>query len=81
MGAHKNQHVEEWNGKREITEKTFTLGPSNVPWLLATCVGFPAFVWWWTTKEFGNHNKKGLQPNAPFNSVLGVRHAGSGSDE
>jgi len=43
MGVKKNFHVEEWNGKREITEKTFEFGPDNVPWLIGTCAVFPIF--------------------------------------
>jgi hypothetical protein len=38
----KNAHVEEWNGRREITEKTFDVGrPRTVATLLATIVAFP----------------------------------------
>ncbi|GMI04376.1 hypothetical protein TrRE_jg13259 [Triparma retinervis] len=51
MGVKKNFHVEEWNGKREITEKTFEFGPNNVPWLIGTCVAFPLFVYYWTRSE------------------------------
>ena len=51
MGVHKNKHVEEWNGKREMTEKTFELDKTTVPWLLATCVAFPVFVWKTTSAE------------------------------
>jgi hypothetical protein len=66
MGAHKNKFVEEWNGRREITEKTFELSGKNVPILIMTCIGFPCFVAYWTTLESGNQNKKGLRPNAPL---------------
>eukprot|EP00617_Octactis_speculum_P014532 CAMPEP_0185766832 /NCGR_PEP_ID=MMETSP1174-20130828/39067_1 /TAXON_ID=35687 /ORGANISM="Dictyocha speculum, Strain CCMP1381" /LENGTH=105 /DNA_ID=CAMNT_0028450681 /DNA_START=21 /DNA_END=338 /DNA_ORIENTATION=+ len=40
----KNFFVEEWNGKREITEKTFDYTSTNVPMLIATLAVFPAFV-------------------------------------
>ena len=41
----KNAHVEEWNGRREITEKTFDVGrPRTVATLLATIVAFPFVV-------------------------------------
>mmetsp|Transcript_49110 Transcript_49110/g.98828 ORF Transcript_49110/g.98828 Transcript_49110/m.98828 type:complete len:87 (-) Transcript_49110:322-582(-) len=36
MGVKKNYFVEEWNGRREITEKTFEYDKETVPWLLAT---------------------------------------------
>ena len=43
--VHKNAHVEEWNGRREITEKTFDVGrPRTVATLLATIVAFPFVV-------------------------------------
>ena len=51
MDVKKNKHVEEWNGKREITEKTFEFDSTSVPWLLGTMLAFPAFVWYWTADE------------------------------
>jgi|TARA_B110000971_G_C19768066_1_gene389540 hypothetical protein len=51
MGLQKNKFVEEWNGKREMTEKSFELGPSNVPILLLTVVAAPCFVAYWTGDE------------------------------
>jgi len=61
MGVHKNKSVEEWNGRREITEKVFHLGSHNVPILMATIVAFPCFVAYWTTMETTKQNKKGIQ--------------------
>jgi hypothetical protein len=37
----KNKFVEEWNGKREITEKTFTLDQEKLPAVLVTLVLIP----------------------------------------
>lgn len=51
MDVKKNVHVEEWNGKREITEKTFEFDSKSVPWLIGTMFVFPAFVWYWTADE------------------------------
>lgn len=45
MHVKKNKFVEEWNGRREITEQTFEVGPKNIIQLLVTCVGFPYFVY------------------------------------
>jgi len=55
MDVKKNNHVEEWNGKREITEKSFEFDSNTIPWLIGTCLLFPAFVFNWTSDEL---NKK-----------------------
>ena len=51
MGIQKNKFVEEWDGRRKTTEKSFTLSSKNVGWLIGTCMVFPLFVGWWTGKE------------------------------
>mmetsp|Transcript_33551 Transcript_33551/g.48596 ORF Transcript_33551/g.48596 Transcript_33551/m.48596 type:complete len:94 (-) Transcript_33551:574-855(-) len=51
MWAKKNKFVEEWNGRREITEKSFELNNKTVPTLIMTCLLFPAFVWKTTAHE------------------------------
>lgn len=41
MNVKKNFAVEEWSGKREITEKSFYLDGTTVPWLVLTLIVFP----------------------------------------
>ena len=45
MNVKKNKFVEEWNGRREITEQSFELTRKNVPTLILTCLIIPAMVW------------------------------------
>jgi len=45
MDVKKNKFVEEWNGRREITEKAFEYTPKATVTLLLTMVAFPAFVY------------------------------------
>mmetsp|Transcript_1402 Transcript_1402/g.4301 ORF Transcript_1402/g.4301 Transcript_1402/m.4301 type:complete len:80 (-) Transcript_1402:366-605(-) len=45
MDIKKNYFVEEWNGKREITEKSFDYTWTNTPVLIATLFLFPAGVY------------------------------------
>ena len=52
MGVHKNKFVEEWNGKREITEKTWEVGQANLPALFLMCFVIPYGVYAWTRAEF-----------------------------
>ncbi|CAM9381534.1 unnamed protein product [Scytosiphon promiscuus] len=44
-GLKTNPHVEEWMGKREISEKTFTFTAKNSLGLLLTVVVFPVLVY------------------------------------
>eukprot|EP00527_Entomoneis_sp_CCMP2396_P007965 CAMPEP_0198151420 /NCGR_PEP_ID=MMETSP1443-20131203/55536_1 /TAXON_ID=186043 /ORGANISM="Entomoneis sp., Strain CCMP2396" /LENGTH=71 /DNA_ID=CAMNT_0043817069 /DNA_START=181 /DNA_END=396 /DNA_ORIENTATION=+ len=41
MKVKKNIFYEEWNGQREITERTFELGFGDLPMLLMSVVIFP----------------------------------------
>jgi len=41
MHVKKNKFVEEWNGRREITEQAFEVNLSNLPAILFCCVLFP----------------------------------------
>ncbi|KAL3791954.1 hypothetical protein ACHAWO_009469 [Cyclotella atomus] len=51
MHVKKNKFVEEWNGRREITEQAFEVGPKNIITLLVTCVGIPYGVYYMTRTE------------------------------
>lgn len=46
--------MEEWNGKREITEKTFEVGPSNVGMLFLFLGVVPYGIYTWCRSEFLN---------------------------
>jgi hypothetical protein len=48
----KNKYVEEWNGKREITEKTFTVDETMAANLLLYVVVLPYGVYTLTRSEF-----------------------------
>ncbi|CAM9315273.1 unnamed protein product [Heterosigma akashiwo] len=50
-GLKKNAFVEEWNGKREITEQTFTYTGQTTRSLLMWMGVFPAFVYVMTKGE------------------------------
>lgn len=52
MHVKKNKFVEEWNGRREITEKAFEVGQSNLPAILFCCVVFPFGIYTLTRREF-----------------------------
>jgi hypothetical protein len=57
----KNKFVEEWNGKREITEKTFEVDQSKVPTIFITLILIPAGMYYWFKAEFqarGDHRYK-----------------------
>ena len=56
MAVKKNKYMEEWNGKREITEKTFGIEFSDVPTFLTYLVIFPVVIYTWTRSEFINKN-------------------------
>ncbi|TFJ87784.1 hypothetical protein NSK_001131 [Nannochloropsis salina CCMP1776] len=42
----KNYFVEEWNGRREITEKTFKFNSKTVPSLIGLVIVFPGFIYY-----------------------------------
>ena len=48
----KNKYVEEWNGRREITEKSFTVDPKMAANLLFYVVVLPYGVYTLTRSEF-----------------------------
>jgi hypothetical protein len=52
MHVKKNKFVEEWNGRREITEMAFEVGPGNLPALLIFCVAIPYGIYAATRSEF-----------------------------
>merc|ERR1712060_469737 len=51
MHVKKNKFVEEWNGRREITEKAFEVNMDNLPTLILTCVVIPYGIYYFTRKE------------------------------
>lgn len=44
--------VEEWNGKREITEKSFEVTFETIPTLVMYCMVVPYGIYTWTRSEF-----------------------------
>ena len=50
----KNKFVEEWNGRREITEKSFEAKPGNVANLFFYVLVLPLGVYTLTRSEFQN---------------------------
>ena len=51
MNVRKNKFVEEWNGRREITEKAFFVDGKKVAPLLFFCTAVPYFFYYTTGKE------------------------------
>jgi hypothetical protein len=45
LGVHKNKFVEEWNGRREITEQSFRVTGKTLPSILFLAVAFPYAVY------------------------------------
>jgi hypothetical protein len=54
MGVKKNKLIEEWTGRREITEQAFSVNASNVKALFLTCVVFPVGVFYFTKQELND---------------------------
>ena len=54
MAVKKNKFMEEWNGKREITEKTFKVGSEELPTFVITVLLIPYGIYTWTRSEFLN---------------------------
>ena len=48
----KNKFIEEWNGRREITEKSFTPRPAKMLSLFFYVFVLPYGVYTWTRSEF-----------------------------
>jgi hypothetical protein len=48
----KNKFVEEWNGKREITEKSFEVQQGTLPVILVTLILIPYGIYSLTRAEF-----------------------------
>jgi len=51
LGVKKNKYIEEWNGRREITEKSFRASGKTIPWILFLGVIFPYSVYAVTRSE------------------------------
>ena len=67
----KNAHVEEWNGRREITEKTFDVGkPKTILTLLATLIAFPAVVHHFVKVELDNSGNNCINPKVRAGGTL-----------
>ena len=45
LGVRKNKFIEEWNGRREITEKSFNASGKTVPWIITLCLVLPYGVY------------------------------------
>ncbi len=54
MAVKKNKFMEEWNGKREITEKSFEVNFANIPTLVMTLFVVPYGIYTWSRSEFLN---------------------------
>jgi hypothetical protein len=55
MAAKKNKFIEEWNGKREITERSFVVDFAGAPVLVFFLMVVPYGIYTWTRSEF--HSK------------------------
>ena len=52
MAVKKNKYLEEWNGKREITEKTFGVDFDGAPVLVFYLMVIPYGIYTWSRSEF-----------------------------
>lgn len=52
MAVQKNKYLEAWNGKREITEKSFQVNENNTHLFVLWILVFPYGVYTWTRSEF-----------------------------
>lgn len=52
MACKKNKYIEEWNGQREITEKSFSVGFADVPTLFIFGILIPYGMYTWSRSEF-----------------------------
>lgn len=46
---------QEWNGRREITEKTFKFNSKTVPSLIGLAIVFPGFIYYVMKDELVRH--------------------------
>jgi hypothetical protein len=60
-GVKKNKYVEEWNGKREITEKTFGIEFNSAPTLFFYLVVVPYGIYTWSRSELINSGDRRYQ--------------------
>lgn len=54
MAVKKNIFLEEWNGKREITNLTFHVSSNEVPTLMLYLMVVPFGIYKWCRSEFVN---------------------------
>ena len=55
MAVQKNMYMEAWNGKREITERSFAItSGQDVSTLIACMLLFPYGVYTWSRAEFAS---------------------------
>lgn len=52
MKVKKNKFMEEWNGKREITERSFSVDFDSAPTLIFYVFVIPYGVYTWSRSEF-----------------------------
>ena len=69
MHVKKNKYVEEWNGRREITEKAFTVNPNNLFSLVLCCVVIPYGVYDMTRRELNKNGEKSIDPEKTFDGM------------
>jgi hypothetical protein len=55
MGVKKNKFIEEWNGKREITERSFKIDYADVPTFLIMIVIIPYSIYSFSRRELVNN--------------------------
>lgn len=51
MAVKKNYVLEEWNGKREITERSFKMTPELLPTFIVYVLVIPYGIYTWTRSE------------------------------
>ena len=61
MGVKKNLAIEEWNGLREITDKTFEFNVDECRQIFIFAVLFPYFVYSVTRYEFIKSGERHVQ--------------------
>lgn len=66
MGVHKNKYIEEWTGRREITEQEFTVNSSNIFSIIMFVIVFPVGVFFGTKAEL--RQKGGRRYNYVFDN-------------
>jgi hypothetical protein len=66
MGVQKNKYIEEWTGRREITEQAFSVNSSNIFSIILFAVVFPVGVFIGTKEEL--RHKGGRRYNSVFDN-------------